>query len=78
MTHEEKAVKNFLAGYNCAQSVFLAFAEDLGLETDFAFAVRNGLDYRILLSGVTTREAALQRGVPAEKLCENLLEVTMA
>lgn len=49
-----------------------------GLETDFAFAVRNGLDYRILLSGVTTREAALQRGVPAEKLCENLLEVTMA
>ena len=47
-------------------------------ETDFAFAVRNGLDYRILLSGVTTREAALQRGVPVEKLCENLLEVTMA
>ena len=36
------------------------------------------LDYRILLSGVTTREAALQRGVSAEKLCENLLEVTMA
>ena len=48
-----------------------------GLETDFAFAVRNGLDYRILLSGVTTREAALQRGVPAEKLCENLLEVSV-
>ena len=23
-------------GYNCAQSVFLAFAEDLGLEADFA------------------------------------------
>ena len=36
MTHEEKAAENFLAGYNCAQSVFLAFAEDLGLETDFA------------------------------------------
>ena len=36
MTHEEKAVKNFLAGYNCAQSVFLAFAEDLGLDADFA------------------------------------------
>ena len=36
MTHEEKAVENFLAGYNCAQSVFLAFAEDLGLEADFA------------------------------------------
>ena len=36
MTHEEKAVENFLAGYNCAQSVFLAFAEDLGLEPDFA------------------------------------------
>lgn len=36
MTHEEKAVENFQAGYNCAQSVFLAFAEDLGLEADFA------------------------------------------
>ena len=39
MTHEEKAVENFLAGYNCAQSVFLAFAEDLGLEADFALRV---------------------------------------
>ena len=36
MTHEEKAAANFLAGYNCAQSVFLAFAEDLGLTEDFA------------------------------------------
>ena len=36
MTHEEKAVENFLAGYNCAQAGFLSFAEDLGLTEDFA------------------------------------------
>lgn len=66
---------------------FAALLADQGLklwrqgEEDLA-AVAVGystrLDYRILLSGVTSREAALQRGVPAEKLCENLLEVTMA
>jgi len=36
MTHEERAVQNFLAGYNCAQSVFLAFAPDLGLSDELA------------------------------------------
>ena len=36
MTHEEKAIENFLAGYNCAQSVFLAFAPDLGLSDELA------------------------------------------
>ena len=36
MTHEEKAIQNFLTGYNCAQSVFLAFAPDLGLSDDLA------------------------------------------
>lgn len=36
MTHEEKAIQNFMAGYNCAQSVFLAFAPDLGLSDDLA------------------------------------------
>ena len=36
MTHEEKAVQNFLSGYNCAQSVFLAFAPDLGFSDDLA------------------------------------------
>ena len=36
MNHRELAENNFLAGYNCAQSVLLAFAEDLGLDGDFA------------------------------------------
>ena len=36
MTHEEKAIANFLVGYNCAQSVFLAFAPDLGLSDELA------------------------------------------
>ena len=36
LTHQEQAEQNFLAGYNCAQSVLLAFADDLGLEKEFA------------------------------------------
>lgn len=34
--YSEKAVNNFKQGYNCAQSVFLAFAEDLGFDKDTA------------------------------------------
>ncbi len=30
--HEKRAGELFLAGYNCAQSVFAAFAEDLGMD----------------------------------------------
>ena len=30
------ARQNFLSGYNCAQSVFLAFAEDMGMDRDTA------------------------------------------
>ena len=30
--HEALARANFLEGYNCAQAVLLAFAEDAGLE----------------------------------------------
>lgn len=32
----EKAVNNFKSGYNCAQSVFLAFAEDFGFDSETA------------------------------------------
>lgn len=34
--YSQKAVDNFKSGYNCAQSVFLAFAEDFGLDKDTA------------------------------------------
>lgn len=34
--YSEKAVYNFRLGYNCAQSVFLAFAEDLCIDKDTA------------------------------------------
>ena len=34
--YSEKAVINFKQGYNCAQSVFLAFAEDFGFDKDTA------------------------------------------
>lgn len=35
-TYSEKAVNNFKMGYNCAQSVFLAFAEDFGFDKETA------------------------------------------
>ena len=31
MTHGEKAGALFLEGYNCAQSVVLAFADEMGI-----------------------------------------------
>ncbi len=34
--YSERAVNNFKSGYNCAQSVFLAFAEDLGFDKETA------------------------------------------
>ncbi len=34
--YSEKAVNNFKTGYNCAQSVFLAFAEDFGFDKETA------------------------------------------
>lgn len=36
MTHGEKAKKYFEQGYNCAQAVTLAFAEEMGLEPEQA------------------------------------------
>lgn len=36
MKHSEKAVELFNRGYNCSQSVFGAFAEDVGLSEDVA------------------------------------------
>lgn len=36
MTHEEKARELFERGYNCAQSVAGAFAEDMGMDIDTA------------------------------------------
>lgn len=36
MNHAEKAQAFFLEGYNCAQSVMLAFADDLGLDLETA------------------------------------------
>ena len=34
--YSKKAVEYFKSGYNCAQSVFLAFAEDFGFDKDTA------------------------------------------
>ena len=34
--YSEKAVSNFKSGYNCAQSVFLAFAKDFNIDQETA------------------------------------------
>ena len=34
--YSEKAVENFKSGYNCAQAVFSAFAEEFGLDDELA------------------------------------------
>jgi C_GCAxxG_C_C family probable redox protein len=39
MDRVEQAVNRFNSGFNCSQSVFSAFSEDLGLETEKAFKI---------------------------------------
>ena len=34
--HEIKAAELFMSGYNCAQAVFCAFCDEMGMETDLA------------------------------------------
>lgn len=36
INHREKAKEYFLSGYNCAQSVFMAFCEETGLDEETA------------------------------------------
>ncbi len=42
MTHEEKAVALFKQGYNCAQSVFLAFEDMYDMDHDVAMRLSSG------------------------------------
>lgn len=42
MTRGEKAVSIFTQGYNCAQSVFFSFCDDLGIEGDTALKIACG------------------------------------
>ena len=37
--YSEKAVNNFKSGYNCAQSVFLAFSEEFGFNKNTALKI---------------------------------------
>lgn len=43
MTKEELAIKNFNNGCNCSQAVFLAFAEDFGIDEKTAKSITVGL-----------------------------------
>jgi len=42
MTKSEQAASKFLEGYNCAQSVFYSFSEDLGFEKSNALKIACG------------------------------------
>ena len=42
MTRYEKAVENHKRGYNCAQAVACAFAEDMGVSEDILFRLAEG------------------------------------
>jgi len=42
MNHKEKAMELFLGGYNCAQSVIGAFAQDIGLTEKQAMRIASG------------------------------------
>ncbi len=42
MTKSEKAVSEFSKGYNCAQSVFSAFSDVLGMDEDISRSIASG------------------------------------
>ena len=42
MDKSELAVAKFVSGYNCAQSVFFAFCDDMGLDKDKALKIACG------------------------------------
>lgn len=48
--HEALARANFLGGYNCAQAVLLAFAEDAGLEKNTALRLASSFGGGVGLS----------------------------
>jgi C_GCAxxG_C_C family probable redox protein len=42
MKKSEQAISKFVGGYNCAQSVFYAFCEDLQIDQDAALKIATG------------------------------------
>lgn len=42
MTKSERAISKMVSGYNCAQSVFYAFCEDLEIDGDTALKLASG------------------------------------
>ena len=42
MDKKEFALEQFRSGFNCAQSVLLAFARDMGIENDVAIRIASG------------------------------------
>ncbi len=42
MKKSDRAISKFVSGYNCAQSVFFAFCEDLQIDQDTALKIATG------------------------------------
>ena len=60
----QKAVKNFESGYNCAQSVFLAYSDLIGLDWETAKKVSVSLrfqKYVLLIVGVCFYQESVVR-----------------
>ena len=59
--YSEKAVENFKYGYNCAQSVFLAFAEDFGIDKEIALKwLNNGATPTDTVRDILSKEGILK------------------
>lgn len=58
MTYVEKAKENHKKGYNCAQAVFCAFADMLGLDEEQAYSISegfgSGMGGRLMTCGALT------------------------
>jgi hypothetical protein len=55
------ATEEFLSGYNCAQSVLVAFCEETGVSDDMALKISCGLGGGMGLQGQVFRKAPILR-----------------
>jgi C_GCAxxG_C_C family probable redox protein len=51
MTKSQRAISKFSGGYNCAQSVFYAFCEDLGMDPNTVLKVATGFGAGLARNG---------------------------
>ena len=57
MNHKIQAITNFEKGYNCAQAVACAYADDLGIDEELLFRLTEGFGEHPVISSVNTHIA---------------------